>query len=121
MLNSSALNCIPYLKYRPVIIPFFLIGVLSVFFIANLVLYFIFVICNTFCPLGFFLSVQIYILFFGKLFQNQIFAYITVLFLTYFIIGIKIAGERVVGDLLIRGGDDDVLRNSDDICLRIDS
>ena len=48
-------------------------------------------------------------------------AYIAVFVLTYFIIGIKIAGERVVGDLLIRGGDDDVLRNSDDICLRIDS
>ena len=31
------------------------------------------------------------------------------------------AGEGVIGDLLIRDGDDDVLRNSDDICLRIDS
>ena len=31
------------------------------------------------------------------------------------------AGERVIGDLLIRDGDDDVSRNSDDICLRIDS
>ena len=31
------------------------------------------------------------------------------------------AGERVVGDLLIRDGDDDVLRNLNDICLRIDS
>ena len=31
------------------------------------------------------------------------------------------AGERVVGDLLIKDGDDDVLCNSDDICLRIDS
>ena len=31
------------------------------------------------------------------------------------------AGERMIGDLLIRNGDDDVLRNSDDICLRIDS
>ena len=30
------------------------------------------------------------------------------------------AGERMIGDLLIRNGDDD-LRNSDDICLRIDS
>ena len=29
------------------------------------------------------------------------------------------AEERVIGDLLIRDGDDDVLRNSDDICLRI--
>ena len=29
-------------------------------------------------------------------------------------------GERVVGDLLIRDGDDDVFSNSDDICLRID-
>ena len=28
-------------------------------------------------------------------------------------------GERVIGDLLIR--DDDVLRNSDDVCLLIDS
>ena len=56
-----------------------------------------------------------------KLFQNQIFSYITILFLTYFIIGIKMAGERVIGDLLIRDGDDDVSRNSDDICLRIDS
>ena len=31
------------------------------------------------------------------------------------------AGERVVCDLLISNVDDDVLRNSDDICLRIDS
>ena len=31
------------------------------------------------------------------------------------------AGERVVCDLLIKNVDDDVLRNSDDICLRIDS
>ena len=31
------------------------------------------------------------------------------------------AGERVVCDLLIMNVDDDVLRNSDDICLRIDS
>ena len=31
------------------------------------------------------------------------------------------AGERVVCDLLIRNVDDDALRNSDDICFRIDS
>ena len=66
------------------------------------------------------LSVQIYI-FFGKLFQNQTFAYVTVFYLRYFITGITMAGERVIGDLLIRDGDDDVSRNSDDICLRIDS
>ena len=29
--------------------------------------------------------------------------------------------ERVIGDLFIRDGDDDVLRSSNDICLRIDS
>ena len=66
------------------------------------------------------MSVQIYI-FFGKLFQNQIFSYITVFFHTYFIIVIKMVGERVIGDLFIRDGDDDVLRSSNDICLRIDS
>ena len=30
------------------------------------------------------------------------------------------ARECVLGDLLIRGGDDDIFSNSDDICLRID-
>ena len=28
---------------------------------------------------------------------------------------------RLIGDLWIRDGDDDVFRNSDDICLQIDS
>ena len=30
-------------------------------------------------------------------------------------------GERVIGDLFIRDGDDDVLRSSNNICLQIDS
>ena len=107
--------------YRPVIVSFFLIGGLLVFFIANFVLYFNFVISSTFYPLGFFCLFcpfrSIYV--FGELFQNQLFAYIAVLFLKYFIIGIKMVGELVVCDLLIRNVDDDVLCNSDDICLRI--
>ena len=46
-------------------------------------------------------------------------AYIAVFFLTYFMIGIKMAGE--IGDLIIGDGYDYVLRSSNYICLRVDS
>ena len=41
------------------------------------------------------------------------------IFLTYFIVVVKMAGE--IGDLFIGDGDDGVLRSSNDMCLRIDS
>ena len=89
---------------------------------ANLVLYFIFVICNAFCPLGFFFNfVRSDLYSFWKTIPKRNVCLYYRIFLTYFIIVIKLAGERVLGDLLIRDEDNDVLRSSDDICLRIDS